>query len=103
MGGDVGAAEESPVVLNRLALGTVQFGSRYGIANRSGQTTRDEAAAILAAAYAAGIRTLDTAIAYGDSERLLGEIGVADWRVVSKLPALPPECSDIDAWVRESV
>ena len=87
----------------KLALGTVQFGLTYGIANRSGQVSRDEAAAILAHACGAGIDTLDTAIAYGESERRLGEIGVEQWRVVSKLPAVPEACADVGAWVREAV
>lgn len=87
----------------RLALGTVQFGLAYGIANESGQVSSAEAAEILDRAWAAGIGTLDTAIAYGESERRLGQIGVRQWRVISKLPAVPETCGDVDAWVRESV
>jgi hypothetical protein len=63
----------------------------------------EEAATIVACAREAGFDTLDTAIAYGESERRLGEIGVGDWRVVSKLPPLPDEYGDVDAWVRTSV
>lgn len=88
---------------NRLALGTVQFGLPYGIANQAGQVSREEAAAILDHAWEAGIDTLDTAIAYGESEQRLGEIGVAKWRIVSKLPALQEPCKDVAGWVRESV
>src|SRR5689334_783071 len=88
---------------NRLALGTVQFGLAYGIANQSGQVSRDESAAIVNAAWAEGFDTLDTAIAYGESEYRLGEIGVAQWRVVSKLPAIPERCSDVAAWARDAV
>lgn len=84
---------------SRLALGTVQFGLAYGIANQAGQVTRADAAAILAAARAGGLDTLDTAIAYGDSEACLGAAGVAGWRVVSKLPTLPDDCPDVAAWV----
>ncbi len=90
-------------MIERLALGTVQFGVAYGVANRSGQPNRDEAEMILALARGAGIDTLDTAIAYGESERRLGEIGVKCWRVVTKLPAVPDDAPDVSAWVRESV
>jgi aryl-alcohol dehydrogenase-like predicted oxidoreductase len=39
---------------------------------------------------------------YGESERTLGELGVANnWRVVSKLPAVPAECTDVYAFVQE--
>lgn len=86
-----------------LALGTVQFGLAYGVANRSGQTPVDEARAILQRARAHGIDTLDTAIAYGDSECRLGEIGVGHWRVVTKAPAVPDSCADAGAWLHDCV
>jgi glutamate-1-semialdehyde 2,1-aminomutase len=89
-------------VSNRLALGTVQFGLRYGVANRSAQITQQAAASILSHAWAAGLTTLDTAITYGDSEQRLGEAGVGHWQVVTKLPELPNPCRDVTAWVRES-
>jgi hypothetical protein len=89
--------------ISRLALGTAQFGQIYGIANRNGMMPIEEAATTVACAREAGFDTLDTAIAYGESERRLGEIGVGDWRVVSKLPPLPKEYGDVDAWVRTSV
>ncbi len=88
---------------NRLALGTVQFGLLYGIANQDGQVGRDEAAAIMDSAWAEGLDTLDTAIAYGESEQVLGEIGVGQWQVISKLPTIPESCTDVAAWVQESV
>lgn len=86
----------------RLAVGTVQFGLPYGIANRTGQVPLHEAAAILARARDAGIDTLQTAIGYGDSEQRLGQIGVGHWRVVSKLPGFTGSI-DGRSWVRESI
>lgn len=87
----------------RLALGTAQFGLPYGIANQAGQVTRDEGKAMLQLAADNSIDTLDTAIAYGESEQRLGEIGVPDWQIVSKLPAIPDDCADISQWVAEAV
>jgi aryl-alcohol dehydrogenase-like predicted oxidoreductase len=84
-------------------LGTAQFGLPYGVANDTGQVGRDEARAILACARDGGIDTLDTAMAYGDSELRLGEAGVERWQVISKLAAIPPSCPDVAAWVHESV
>ena len=49
----------------RIALGTVQFGLDYGIANSLGRVTLDESTQILDLAKTNGIRTLDTAILYG--------------------------------------
>lgn len=87
----------------KLALGTVQFGLEYGIANRQGRVSLREAQDIVGRARAGGMDTLDTAIGYGDSEQRLGEIGVGDWRVVSKLPAVPQYCRDIAQWVASEV
>ncbi len=89
--------------MNRLALGTVQFGLSYGIANQAGQVSRSEAKAMLQLASASGIDTLDTAIAYGDSEACLGAVGAQGFKVVTKLPALPDNCADISAWVQQQV
>ena len=90
----------------RLSLGTVQFGLRYGIANTSGQVSASQAADILRVARESGVDTLDTAIAYGASERVLGETGVAGFRVVTKLPPLPTQDvrqMEIREWVQRQV
>jgi aryl-alcohol dehydrogenase-like predicted oxidoreductase len=87
----------------KLALGTAQFGLRYGVANSRGQITSTEASAILLQASVAGIDTLDTAVAYGESEAMLGVAGVDKWKVVSKLPKLPTNCENINAWVRSEI
>ncbi|MDB5526929.1 MAG: aldo/keto reductase [Devosia sp.] len=89
--------------VSRLALGTVQFGLPYGIANRTGQVTSAAASQILASGNVAGIDTLDTAIGYGESESVLGGIGVADWRIISKLPPIPTDCADIQQWLDAAV
>lgn len=85
--------------ISKLALGTVQFGLPYGISSAAEKVSRDEVAAILALASSAGINTLDTAIAYGESEAVLGGVGTADWKLVSKLPALPENITNVSEWV----
>jgi aryl-alcohol dehydrogenase-like predicted oxidoreductase len=87
----------------RLALGTAQFGLPYGIANMSGQVNQVEVEAILTEAWEAGVDTLDTAIAYGNSEERLGAIGVDQWKLVSKLPEIPENCKDVTGWVENMV
>jgi aryl-alcohol dehydrogenase-like predicted oxidoreductase len=89
---------------SKLAIGTAQFGQRYGVANTSGQVSPDAVAAILGVARERGIDTLDTAVSYGVSEACLGQIGVGGWRVVSKLPPLPgDDIDDAASWVDEQV
>lgn len=56
----------------KLGLGTVQFGTDYGISNKLGQTTPNEVTKILKFAAECGIGYLDTAPAYGNSETVLG-------------------------------
>ena len=56
-----------------FALGTVQLGMPYGAANRTGQPPADEGIRIVRAAIERGVTHVDTARAYGDSERVVGE------------------------------
>jgi uncharacterized protein len=58
---------------NKLVLGTVQFGLDYGINNKTGKVSTDEITRILQKAHQSGIRFLDTAQAYGQSEIVLGQ------------------------------
>ncbi len=83
---------------DRLVLGTAQLGMPYGIANKSGQPDASQARAIVEAAWEAGIRTFDTARAYGESELVLGralaELKVAqEARIVTKV-TVPLDPSD---------
>jgi aryl-alcohol dehydrogenase-like predicted oxidoreductase len=72
----------------RIALGTVQFGLDYGVSNRGGRVDDAVAAAIVERAARSGVDTLDTAVAYGCSEQVLGGIvAAAPLRIVSKFPA----------------
>lgn len=82
----------------KLALGTVQFGLHYGIANKSGQVSLPMAGEIISLARKYRIDVIDTATAYGDSEATLGRIGVRDFRVVTKLPPLPGRLDDVSGW-----
>ena len=89
----------------KIAIGTAQFGLPYGVANKSGQLSISEGGLLLDAAKEYGINTLDTAIAYGVSEQRLGKIGVANWRIISKLPQVPDakNCPNKKKWIFEEV
>ncbi len=73
----------------KLGLGTVQFGLDYGISNTEGRVAVTEVSDILATARSAGITLLDTAAAYGKSEKILGQCAGDEpgFRVVTKTPA----------------
>lgn len=83
----------------RLAIGTAQFGMHYGISNHGGQVTRQVAREIVSLARAGGVDMIDTAIAYGESEACLGEVGIEGCKVVTKLPPLPADAGNVAAWV----
>ena len=95
---------------SRLVLGTVQFGLNYGIANTHGKPSDDQVADILSAAYGAGIRLLDTAASYGESELVLGRVlkrlGLLDKMcLVSKIPPIPAgtSCEEGEAKIEASL
>lgn len=75
----------------KLGLGTVQFGVDYGVSNFTGKTPEAEARRILQLAAEKGVRVLDTAAGYGDSEEVLGRSLPAQhgFAIVTKTLALP--------------
>jgi aryl-alcohol dehydrogenase-like predicted oxidoreductase len=73
--------------IGKLALGTAQFGLAYGATGPAMRPEECAAIAVLEAARAAGIDTLDTAAAYGDAEARIGRWlqGRGGVRIVTKL------------------
>tara|TARA_B100000780_G_scaffold279195_1_gene256357 strand:+ start:144 stop:1016 length:873 start_codon:yes stop_codon:yes gene_type:complete len=87
-----------------LVLGTAQLGMEYGVANRTGTPDESRVAEILDQAYISGIRILDTAAAYGESENALGRAGISRWEVITKVPSFSELPDDrLDESVYESV
>ncbi len=88
---------------SRLAIGTVQFGLNYGISNVSGKTDSDEVYKILNTALKYGIHTLDTASAYGDSEQVIGAIGLKEFDIISKFPTTVTTSKDLRIALQKSL
>ncbi len=91
--------------LNRLGLGTVQFGQAYGISNTRGRVPPDDVAAILHRAASAGLGTLDTAAGYGDAEDVLGALAALTrpFRLVTKTIPSKHGLETVIARARQSV
>lgn len=68
----------------KIALGTVQFGTDYGISNLNGQVSLEQVGEILDYAKSESVYTLDTASLYGASEEVLGKFDLEDFDVVTK-------------------
>jgi aryl-alcohol dehydrogenase-like predicted oxidoreductase len=79
---------------SELLLGGAQLGGRYGIANTTGALGRGAVADLLREALDAGITHVDTARAYGDSERHIGAAGVDGLGIVTKIAPLRADATE---------
>ncbi|WP_373032489.1 aldo/keto reductase [Sulfurovum sp.] len=59
--------------LSKLSFGTVQLGLDYGISNSRGKPTQESANEIINYLIQNDINSFDTAVAYGNSEEVLGQ------------------------------
>ena len=74
-------------LIEKLAIGSVQFGQNYGISNKNGIVIPKEIHAILNLANRNGIDTIDTAKGYGKSENVIGQYikgKKTTWKIISK-------------------
>jgi len=76
-------------MLNKLVLGTAQFGLDYGINNSNGKVKLNEVYKILDFAFENNILTLDTATSYGNAELLIGnyfkENPEKEFKIITKI------------------
>ena len=78
----------------RLGIGTAQFGFPYGISNTFGKPGPEEVTRIIDAARLGGIKILDTAHEYGDSEAVIGRCleKHSNFNIVTKTLPLRKRC-----------
>ena len=87
----------------KLALGTAQFGLKYGIANKFGKLKKFQQKKILKFAKESRIDMLDTAVNYGSSEKTLGKIGVNEFKIITKIPPFPNKIKNINEFIQKNV
>lgn len=68
----------------KIGIGSVQFGTDYGISNHGGRTPEGEVGRIIKYAERSAIEYIDTAYAYGDAEQVLGNFDLSVFKIVSK-------------------
>lgn len=77
-------------MINKLILGTAQFGLNYGINNNNGQLEKDQVLELLNVAYQEGIRFLDTAEIYGNAHNIIGDFHKRNenlrFKIITKFP-----------------
>ena len=83
--------------IKKLVVGSVQFGLDYGINNVTGQPAANQVKEILIQAAANGVKYIDTARDYGNSEQVLGKTLNSDlkhkFKIITKLSPLS-NCSE---------
>jgi aryl-alcohol dehydrogenase-like predicted oxidoreductase len=92
--------------VNKLILGTVQFGLNYGINNDNGKVDETSVTSILNHAYLNGINTLDTADAYGNATDRIGNYhrqSDYEFRVITKFKSGHSEIDAIKNVVQENL
>jgi aryl-alcohol dehydrogenase-like predicted oxidoreductase len=82
---DICGAGSTIGINNRLILGTATFGMDYGATNKRGEVHLEEIKGILQMCRQHGVKELDTAQGYGGAEDKLGEAGVSDFTITTKI------------------
>lgn len=87
----------------KLILGTANFGQAYGINNYN--VSENEIKKIIFLCKKNNIRQIDTAIDYGNTEVILGNSGVNNLKICTKLPKVPKyiKKKNIEKWVFDQV
>jgi aryl-alcohol dehydrogenase-like predicted oxidoreductase len=69
----------------KLAIGTAQFGFKYGICNKNGIVKKKEVKRIIEFCKLKKINSIDTAQGYGKSHKVLGLINLKKFQVTTKI------------------
>ncbi len=88
-------------LFQKVGIGTVQFGTDYGISNVQGQTPPEEVTKILNVCRQYDVKLLDTASAYGIAEKVIGANDLTGFRIVSKF--MPPDNLSIENQLYQSL
>ena len=91
----------------QLVFGTAQLGMVYGITNSHGQPSISQTQTMLKTAITNGVEYIDTARAYGDSEKIIGQSLDRGWservKIITKLAPLDYPENTEPAFIRAQV
>lgn len=94
---------EKDKMIPKIIIGTANFGVDYGITNTKGKVNNFELNEIISAMKIIGIDKFDTAINYGDSQKVLGKSGLESFHIDTKLPSIPVDINEIDGWINNQI
>ena len=84
---------------NKIVIGTAQFGSDYGIHNFNGKVEYHQISKILDKGFENNINSIDTAIAYNNVHKILGNFNMNNWDIYTKIPSVPHNCLNVEEWI----
>ena len=84
---------------SKVILGSAQFMQGYGIANNPSNYSIQEMHKVLDYSLKIGIDTIDTAHAYGNTEKILGEYGVDSFKIITKIPKQEQKSKSSKVWI----
>jgi len=90
-------------MISKISIGTAQFGLDYGVANLNGKPSFQKSNDIINEAKSSGIYMLDTASAYGNSESVLGDIGISEFDITTKIPSIPCKEEHIEKFIENII
>ena len=86
---------------NKIVIGSANFGQHYGYANTN--TSEKEIKKIFKFAIMNNINHLDTAINYGNAQKLLGMHNLEMWNIDTKIPKVPFKVKEITSWLEKNL
>jgi aryl-alcohol dehydrogenase-like predicted oxidoreductase len=89
-------------LLNKIAIGSAQFGLDYGISNKTGKVPYNEVEKIFQVLSDRKINTVDTASLYGTSEEVLGSLDIKKFNIISKFKNVKSNL-DVEIQLRQSL
>lgn len=87
----------------KISIGSAKFGFSYGFNDYSSKISKTEVEKILNFSIKNNINSIDTAIDYGETETILGNIGVDKFNITTKIPSLSKNIKNIDNWVQKKI
>ena len=85
-------------IIRKLSLGTAQFGLNYGLNKK--KVNIQNIKKIIRHLNKIKIKKIDTAILYGQSEKILGSLSLKKWEVTTKIPAYKISYGNPEEWTR---
>ena len=91
------------MTMKKIVIGTANFGMDYGIGHNQNKLIDSDIIEILKTAKKLGIDTIDTAISYGNSLNRLGELGIRNFKIITKFPKIPDDRKKQTNWFNEQI